>query len=60
VEFLPLYSNLKPAIMKFNFKSITEFYEHFKDEVTCYKFLENQKWEDGIACPHCGSMKCLG
>ncbi|MBF9252160.1 transposase [Pontibacter sp. 172403-2] len=43
--------------MNFAFKTIHEFNDHFKDEKICYEFLEEQRWQDGIACPHCGSLK---
>lgn len=43
--------------MDFNFKTIQEFNDYFKDEKTCYQFLEQQLWADTIACPHCGSIK---
>ncbi|WP_370582905.1 transposase [Pontibacter sp. 172403-2] len=44
-------------LMNFAFKTIHEFNDHFKDEKICYEFLEEQRWQDGIACPHCGSLK---
>lgn len=43
--------------MDFKFKTITEFNDYFKDEKTCYEFMEKQRWSSGIACPHCGSTK---
>ncbi len=43
--------------MRFKFKSLHQFYEYFPDEVSCYKFLENQWWNDVPVCPHCGSIK---
>lgn len=41
----------------FDFKTIQEFNDFFKDEKTCYQFLEKQRWADGIVCPHCGSCR---
>jgi transposase-like protein len=42
--------------MKDTFQSIIELFDYFKDEITCYRFLELQIWEEGKAvCPHCGS-----
>lgn len=43
--------------MDFKFKSLIELTRYFKDEKTCYDFLESQIWNDGkAACPHCGSL----
>jgi len=47
----------KPLKMDFDFKTICEFNDYFKDEKTCYEFLENQRWSGFPVCPHCGSMK---
>ncbi len=30
---------------------------YFKDEKTCYEFLESQRWSGEPVCPHCGSAK---
>lgn len=43
--------------MEYAFKTITEFNDYFKDEKTCYDFLEKQRWSNGPVCPHCGSAK---
>ena len=43
--------------MDFNFKTLSEFNDYFKDERTCYEFLEFQRWGGEICCPHCGSIK---
>lgn len=43
--------------MDFNFKTLTQFNDYFKDEKTCYEFLEFQRWGGEICCPHCGSIK---
>lgn len=43
--------------MDFKFKNLIELTRHFKDEKTCYDFLEQRIWPDGKpGCPHCGSM----
>lgn len=43
--------------MDFKFKSLIEVVKYFKDEKTCYDFLESQIWFEGkAACPHCGSL----
>lgn len=43
--------------MDFKFKNLIELTRYFKDEKTCYDFLEQQIWNDGkAACPHCGSL----
>jgi transposase-like protein len=43
--------------MTFNFKSVIELLDHFKDEKTCRAFYEQQRWGDKPYCPHCGSTK---
>jgi transposase-like protein len=43
--------------MQFTFKTIAEFNDYFKDEKTCYEFLEQQRWNGLPVCPHCGSVK---
>ena len=43
--------------MNFTFKTIAEFNDYFKDEKTCYEFLETQRWQGVPVCPHCGSAK---
>lgn len=43
--------------MNFKFKSLIELCRYFKDEKTCFDFLEQQIWANGQpACPHCGSL----
>lgn len=43
--------------MTFKFNSLLELIRYFKDEKTCYDFLEQQIWHEGkAACPHCGSL----
>jgi len=43
--------------MDFNFKNISEFNNYFKDEKTCYEFLETQVWNGVPVCPHCATAK---
>lgn len=43
--------------MNFSFKTIQEFNDYFKDEKTCYEFLEQQRWGGVPVCPHCGTAK---
>ncbi len=43
--------------MNFEFKAIHQFNDFFKDEVTCYQFLEEQRWSGVPVCPHCASAK---
>jgi transposase-like protein len=43
--------------MKFTFKTIHEFNDYFKDELTCYRFFEQIRWKGKPVCPHCGSGK---
>ena len=38
------------------FKSIIEFTQYFNTNEKCRKFLEEQRWGDEPACPHCGSI----
>lgn len=42
--------------MNYNFKSLLQLNDYFKEEKTCYEFLAQQIWQDGKSvCPHCGS-----
>ncbi|MES2701356.1 MAG: IS1595 family transposase [Bacteroidota bacterium] len=43
--------------MDFTFKTISEFNDYFKDEKTCYEFLETQRWNGVPVCPHCATAK---
>ncbi len=43
--------------MDFNFKTISEFNDYFKDEKTCYEYLESQVWQGVPVCPHCATAK---
>jgi transposase-like protein len=36
------------------FKSLTQFLDHFKDDDTCRQYLEQQRWGGTPACPFCG------
>lgn len=42
--------------MDFKFKSLIQLFDYFKDEKTCFEFLEQQIWGGTPACPHCGSI----
>lgn len=48
---------IKRHKMKFSFKTISEFNDYFKDEITCYRFMEDQRWQGTPVCPHCASIK---
>jgi len=37
------------------FKSMIEFSQYFNTEEKCREILEEQRWGDTPACPHCGS-----
>src|SRR4051812_27786843 len=40
------------------FKNLHELIATMPDEMTCRKYLADQRWPDGKAvCPHCGSEK---
>ena len=43
--------------MDFNFKTISQFNDYFKDEKTCYELLESQRWNGVPVCPHCATAK---
>ena len=34
--------------------SLTNFFDYFKDETVCFKFLELLRWSNGPVCPFCG------
>lgn len=36
-----------------NFKTLAQFFEYFKDEATCVKYLEDQRWGGNPTCPFC-------
>jgi transposase-like protein len=43
--------------MELNFKTIAEFNDYFKDEKTCYEWLESRVWQGVPVCPHCATAK---
>ena len=43
--------------MNYAFKTIAEFNDYFKDEKTCYEYLESQVWQGVPVCPHCATAK---
>jgi len=42
---------------EFNFKTLAEFIEHFKDEQTCREHFTKIRFRNGEYCPHCGHEK---
>lgn len=40
-----------------HFRNIIEFTNYFNSEDTCRKYLEQQRWPDGIICPFCESKR---
>ncbi len=40
-----------------DYMSIPEFYQQFPTEESCKQFIIEQRWSDGITCPHCGHDK---
>lgn len=39
------------------FKSLKDFMAYFKDEKTCWDYLESKCWQGNPICPHCGCTK---
>lgn len=37
-----------------NFNNLSQMMEYFKDEITCLKYLEKQRWGDNVCCAKCG------
>jgi transposase-like protein len=37
----------------FEFKTLTDFTDYFKDEATCVKHFTESRWRNGQYCPHC-------
>lgn len=37
--------------------NLANFYKQFPDEKACLAYLEKMRWPQGVACPHCGSVK---
>src|SRR5436853_2949079 len=40
-----------------NFSNLIELLNYFKEEKTCWDYLEHQIWNGRPVCPHCGSEK---
>lgn len=40
--------------------SVPQLYKMFPDEPSCYAWLEETRWQDRRACPHCGGVDDLG
>lgn len=34
--------------------TLIEAVQHFYDADTCFEFVKQMRWPDGVACPHCG------
>lgn len=45
--------------MNNEFKTLAEFMDFFKDEVTCQKYFEAMRFKDGEYCAHCGYTKIM-
>ena len=43
--------------MEKQYKTLTDFLDHFKDEETCLKYFEKIRFAKGEYCPHCGHSK---
>ena len=43
--------------MNKTFNSLLQLIDYFKDENTCKQYLSNQRWSNGVCCPHCKSTK---
>lgn len=41
----------------FEFKSLDEFFDYFKDEETCRKYFVGKRFGAGAYCPHCGHTR---
>jgi transposase-like protein len=48
-----LYLNTRMS-NPFDFKTLAEFFEYFKDEQTAVEFFTNIRFRTGKYCPHCG------
>src|SRR5256885_1884428 len=42
---------------EFNFKTLADFMEYFKDEQTCREHFATIRFRNGEYCPHCGHEK---
>lgn len=43
--------------MTYDFKTLIELLDYFKNEDVCKQFLIEQRWSNGVVCPHCESTK---
>src|ERR1700733_1218481 len=43
--------------MNKNFNSLLQLIDYFKDESICKEYLAQQRWPDGVICPHCNCKK---
>lgn len=50
-----IYLYLNITAMKTDFKSKLELTRYYADEENCKKLLAQQRWPNGIGCPHCGN-----
>jgi transposase-like protein len=41
--------------MKKQFTNLFDLQKYFKTDAKCIKHLEQWRWQNGIACPHCGN-----
>lgn len=39
------------------FTNLVECLQYFSDENKCLQHLKEQRWKDGVYCPHCGTTK---
>ena len=37
-------------------RSLPEFQKLFPNDAACAAYLERIRWDDGFACPHCGTQ----
>jgi transposase-like protein len=49
-----LLSKDKIMIQVNQFKNVLEVLDFFKEEETCRLYLEQQRWNGKVTCPHCG------
>ncbi len=42
--------------MNLTFNNLMQLQKHFKNEMVCMHYLEQQRWNGQPACPHCGSV----
>jgi len=43
--------------MEKQFNSLIQLLDYFKDVSTCKIYLANQRWQNGVECPHCKHTK---